>query len=101
MNLVWTDLDRHAAPISSEGTGKLVVSLQPAGHSDHLLCPAQLPSALAPVAANGFIGRSCWIPGSSVTSDSLEIMTALTVDFSIGTSTHQGAYPWNYMNRSS
>ena len=49
-------LDRHAAPISSEGTGKLVVSLQPAGHSDHLLCPAQLPSALAPVAANGFIG---------------------------------------------
>ena len=34
-------------------------------------------------------------------NDSLEIMTALTVDFSRGTSTHQGAYPWNYMNRSS
>jgi hypothetical protein len=34
-------------------------------------------------------------------SEFLALMTALAVDFSIGTSTHEGASPWNCRNRSS
>ena len=74
-------LDRHAAPISSEGTGKLVVSLQPAGHSDHLLCPAQLPSVLAPVAANGFIGINAIHPAYGCRQSTIVQLWAFSVSF--------------------
>ena len=49
---------KRVVPLESPLTARAgpYMSLQPEGHSDHLLCPAQLPSALDPMAANDLIG---------------------------------------------
>jgi hypothetical protein len=49
---------KRVFPLESPLTARAgpYMSLQPEGHSDHLLCPAQLPSASDPVAADGLTG---------------------------------------------
>ena len=49
---------KRVVPLESPLTARAgpYMYLQPADNSDHLLCPARLPSALDPMAANDLIG---------------------------------------------